>query len=341
MKMKKPIAVILASLMIFSISACGGKTENSSTAVSEETQAAEQEPAKEAAEEAAEQVEVNPITPYEGAYSDENGSGMYILFEAADDIDGVLISIGYPEETAYTYWEITGKIKENVITYEDAYKFSMDWGAPDQDEVSEEQIYSDGTGTMEIAADGSFTWKDDKEDAGKGMVFVWDEEMNSIIAEQMAQMEGEDTLFDDDSQNPAMNWAGPYVDINKKERTMQIISGDAGTSECIVSVTDTPSTDQTISWLMNGVLDQTTMAITYTGAVKKVYAIDAQGNQVSEETVYDNGTGSFVIDDDVQEITWIDDMEDAGNGSVFVFSFDYGEEGAYDAWTGEPAAEAY
>ena len=46
-----------------------------------------------------------------------------------------------------------------------------------------------------------------------------------------------------------------------------------------------------------------------------------------------------MIDDESQTITWIDDKEDAGKGSVFAFQYDYGEIGG-EAWTGEPAAEA-
>ena len=177
---KKLIAIALVSAMMLSAAGCGGKTESAGSASNEPAAAAEAEPGT--AEETAQEPGENPILKYEGAYSDENGSGIYVLFEAADDTDGVNISIGYPEEAAYTYWEITGKIKDNVVTYENGHKFSMDWGTPDQEEVTEEEVYTDGTGSFEISEDAKITWTDNKEDIAKGMVFVWDEEMNAMIA---------------------------------------------------------------------------------------------------------------------------------------------------------------
>ena len=330
---KKLIAIALVSAMMLSAAGCGGKTESAGSASNEPAAAAEAEPGT--AEETAQEPGENPILKYEGAYSDENGSGIYVLFEAADDTDGVNISIGYPEEAAYTYWEITGKIKDNVVTYENGHKFSMDWGTPDQEEMTEEEVYTDGTGSFEISEDAKITWTDNKEDIAKGMVFVWDEEMNAMIAEQM-----EGTEFNySDSQNPSMNWAGPYTDTTRKDRTMLVYSGSEEGTDCMVTITDSPTPETMIDWMMTGEFDLETMSITYTECVKTEYALDADGNITSENKIYEDGTGRFVIDDESQTITWIDDKEDAGKGSVFAFQYDYGEIGG-EAWTGEPAAEA-
>ena len=231
--------------------------------------------------------------------------------------------------------EITGKIKDNVVTYENGHKFSMDWGTPDQEEVTEEEVYTDGTGSFEISEDAKITWTDNKEDIAKGMVFVWDEEMNAMIAEQM-----EGTEFNySDSQNPSMNWAGPYTDTTRKDRTMLVYSGSEEGTDCMVTITDSPTPETMIDWMMTGEFDLETMSITYTECVKTEYALDADGNITSENKIYEDGTGRFVIDDESQTITWIDDKEDAGKGSVFAFQYDYGEISG-EAWTGEPAAEA-
>ncbi|MBE5997878.1 MAG: hypothetical protein E7240_11220, partial [Lachnospiraceae bacterium] len=147
MKLKKLTAIALVFTMVLSMAGCGGKKDAATTEPAEQVSDAEPE------EETASEPEENPILKYEGAYCDDSGKGIYILFEAADEIDGVNISIGYPEETAYTYWEFTGKIKDNVITYENGYKFAQDWGTNEQEEVTEQEIYNDGSGTIEISED--------------------------------------------------------------------------------------------------------------------------------------------------------------------------------------------
>ena len=330
MKMKKLTAIALVSAMMLSVAGCGGKAESTSS-----DPAAAQEQDTEAAGETANEPEENPILKYEGAYCDDGGKGIYMLFEATDEIDGVNISIGYPEETAYTYWEFTGKIKDNVITYENGYKFAQDWGTTDQEEVTEKEIYNDGSGTIEISEDATVTWKDNKEDIAKGMVFVWDEEMNSVIAEQMQGTE----INYYENQNPSLNWAGPYVDMNKKERTMVIYSGSEEGTDCLAVITDTPSPDKMTEWTLTGNFDLETRIISYTGGEKVEYVLDADGNKTSESKVYEDGTGKLLIDEEAQTMLWIDDKEDAGSGSVFTFNYEYGEIGG-EAWTGEPAAEA-
>ena len=107
----------------------------------------------------------------------------------------------------------------------------------------------------------------------------------------------------------------------------------------MVTITDSPTPETMIDWMMTGEFDLETMSITYTECVKTEYGLDADGNITSENKIYEDGTGRFVIDDESQTITWIDDKEDAGKGSVFAFQYDYGEIGG-EAWTGEPAAEA-
>ena len=65
------------------------------------------------------------------------------------------------------------------------------------------------------------------------------------------------------------------------------------------------------------------MTIEYTGCRKAACYLDKNGNVVSEENEYEDGTGRFVINEADQSITWTDDAEDAGKDLVFTFSFDY------------------
>ena len=159
--------------------------------------------------------------------------------------------------------------------------------------------------------------------------------MNSLMQESDEIAEE----YLDGGENPSLNWAGYYADTNHKERMMLIESGSEGTNACTVTVTDTPTPEQMVKWTAVGEFDEETMAIRYTNCVKTECQLDADGKTVSEKTVYDNGTGSFVIDHEEQTITWTDDMEDAGNGSLFTFSYFTGE-GAGEFGTDEPAEEA-
>lgn len=340
MKMKKLIALVMASVMVLTAAGCGAKTESTSGTAADANKEQNSGEEQGQAEETGAQGDV--ITPADivGIYSDENDRDFYLGIDATDKPDEVAVFIGCQEGTIGSSWEMYGKISGNMITYENAVKTTLDQGGPEVEIVKTEEVYTDGTGTIEILKDSttgdvSFIWKDDKEDAGKGKLFVWDNEMNSLMQESDAIAEE----YLDGGENPTLNWAGYYADTNHKERMMLIESGSEGTNACTVTVTDTPSPEQMVKWTAVGEFDEESMAILYTNCVKTECQLDADGKTVSEKTVYDNGTGSFVIDPEEQTITWTDDLEDAGNGSLFTFSYFTGE-GAGEFGTDEPTEEA-
>ena len=341
MRMKKLIALAIASVMVLTAAGCGAKTESApgtvDTKQEEQNSSEEQDKTEEAAAQDGGEITVDDLL---GIYSDETRGDFYLGIDGTDNPDEVFIFIGCQEGTIGSSWEMYGKLNGNVISYEKAVKTTLDQGDANQETVKTEEVYSDGTGTIEILKDSatgdiSFIWKDDKEDAGKGILFVWDNEMNSLMQESDdiagAYLDGE--------ENPTLNWAGYYADSNHKERMMLIESGSEGTNTCTVTVTDTPSPEQMVKWTATGEFDEETMTIRYTDCIKTEYQLDANGKPASENTVYNNGTGSFVIDQEEQTITWTDDMEDAGNGSVFAFSYFTGE-GAGEFGTDEPTEEA-
>lgn len=199
--------------------------------------------------------------------------------------------------------------------------------APNEDNPEEsvdETIYDDGTGYFEFTSDKKVIWKDDKEDAGNGIVFVWDEELNQQIQDFM------DSMFSD-TQNPIMNWIGPYIDSSHKDFSMFIDTGAEDTNGCTVTVTQLTDVNQTTTWTMEGVFNEETLAIDYTGCVKSKNKLGNQSEVICSETVYEDGTGRFVINDTDQSITWEDDKEDAGKDLIFTFDMDYeGDEGFFE-----------
>lgn len=330
MMIKKMIAIVLAAVMLLSAAGCGAKTEKpqnetaETETTTEQSESTEAEPAEQTAEAPAQKAQ-NPILDYAGAYSDENGAQVYLLFEAWDEENSVNIQTAYSGEETYTYWEMIGRIEGNTVTYENGCKYSID-----RSTAEEETIYEDGTGTFTISADKKVTWKDDKEDAGKDVVFAWDEELNQQLRDQM-----EGTF-----QNPIMNWAGGYADKNNKSRTMTIESGSEDQSDGTITVKESTGLEQMTTWTMGVLFNEEAASMDYSSCVKKVIALDADGKPVSEETLYEDGTGSFAINTEDQTITWIDDKENAGEGSLFVFRYEYGETGEDDGATDEAAEEA-
>ena len=329
MKMKKIMATVLAAAVVCSMAGCGatGPAAASDSAAAETAAAAEEEAlGDELIEEDLDEdydleevdTSTNTITPYEGAYTDEANGEVSLFLQAVDSTDGVSVSVGVNQEDGtLAYWEMYGNFDGSRITYTDGLKMIEKMSEKNPDEIEDETIYEDGTGYFEISKDKKVTWVDEKEDSGNGLVFVWDEEMNQQIQEMM------DMCADDGGQNPMMNWTGPYIDTGNKDFTMFIEAGAEDTSDCTVTITQETGLNQATNWYIEGALDTDTMTIEYTGCRKAAGYLDKNGNVVSEENEYEDGTGRLVINEEDQSITWTDDVEDAGKGLSFTFSFDY------------------
>lgn len=300
------------------------------TQETQETEKTQEAPAQDTSAEAKESTSANPIAEYVGVYTAKDNENFNLLIEAADDADMVKVSVVLSDpEQPYTYWELYGSVDGSMkISYSDGGKFEIQLN--DQGEPEDVMLYDDGTGTIQISPEGSITWKDDKEDAGKDAVFVWNEELSQQVREQMAQA-------DDDvaaSQNSTMNWAGPYKDTNNLSRTMMIQSGEEGTNKCTITVKDELEGNEAVIWTMDGEFNEETMTIEYENCVKKKGHLSENTEDNTdvpfaaklddEEVLYDVGTGRFVIHEENSTLTWEDDMEDEGKESSFVFSFDYG-----------------
>ena len=280
--MKMKVLVTAAAALTIAISAIGCSNQQTAApaadegasqaapAQTQETQETETEktqeaPAQDTSAEAKESTSANPIAEYVGVYTAKDNENFNLLIEAADDADMVKVSVVQSDpEKPYTYWELYGSVDSSMkISYSDGGKFEIQLN--DQNEPEDVMLYDDGTGTIQITPEGSITWNDDKEDAGKDVVFVWNEELSQQVREQMAQA-------DDDvaaSQNSTMNWAGPYKDTNNLSRTMMIQPGEEGTNKCTITVKDELEGNEAVIWTMDGEFNEETMTIEYENCVKK------------------------------------------------------------------------
>ena len=181
MKKISILAAVMAAAITVSMTGCGSGTAPAQSEPEEKApEAVTVEEVSEPVEENTETDTQNPVMNYVGAYSDEGGQKYSLFIEATDGVDGVMINIGRlsDDENDYWAWTMSGKIKDNVITYSDAVQIYESDDPESENGVIHEEVYTDGTGTFEITEDKKITWKDDKENAGEGLVFVWNQELS-------------------------------------------------------------------------------------------------------------------------------------------------------------------
>ena len=113
-------AAVMAAIAV-SVTGCGSKPATAEPAAEpvQEQEAPVAETAAPAAEAVPEEEDTqNPVMNFVGVYSDKD-SGFSLFIEPTDGVDGAHISVGHTSEdgTEYKAWEITGRFKDNVITY--------------------------------------------------------------------------------------------------------------------------------------------------------------------------------------------------------------------------------
>lgn len=266
-----------------------------------------------------EEFSTNPVLKLAGPYMDENGADYHLAIEAIDSGTGALVEIYTNiDDYSFAYWQMFGQYneKDGTITYTDGEKKIIKEDEA-SGENSEETVYEDGTGVLTIK-DNKISWKDDKEDAGKDLVFVWDQE----TADYMAQIEEAENSAGDD--NSLMVWMGPYEDRKDGSLSMFIDSSENENADGKIVITKTEGDKQT-EWMMDCTYDEATMTIEYKNCVKSEHAY-ANGEAAAEQKIlYEDGSGKLMINENEDEeyITWIDDKENAGEGVEFIFSFEF------------------
>ena len=111
----------------------------------------------------------NPVMNFVGEYQCERANAKVECF----GYDEALVNIdwgGSAWETAH--WTIIGPLDTETLTisYEGAGKSILTYGE-DGEIANQEDVYGDGTGTITINADGTFTWHEDQSEYGTDMVF--------------------------------------------------------------------------------------------------------------------------------------------------------------------------
>ena len=338
------LAAVMAAAITVSMTGCGGTAPA-------QTEPEEKAPEAVTAEEIPEAVDAesdtqNPAMNYVGAYSDENGKGYSLLIQATDGVDSVMVSVGHTSEDGFDYsaWQMNGKIKDNVITYSNALRVDESYDPESENGVTQEEVYTDGTGTFEISDDKKITWKDDKENEGEGLVFAWDQELNDKLQQMIEQNQDEDTTS---VGMTAMDWAGDYVDQSDENTTM-VMEVQEDSSAIKFTITKKGEGDQALTWTMTGDYNPDEASAAYTDCEKKDVRLDEVGEVVSGDTIYSDGSGSFKFDAESMTITWKDDKEDAGKDVVFVLNLNAsgsdegngeGSDGGYELLEGETLDE--
>ena len=118
----------------------------------------------------------------------------------------------------------------------------------------------------------------------------------------------------DDGQNPVMNFIGIYA---LDRASIEVAADD--TDNALFTVHWASSAAEFTEWTMSGKLDTETLTVAYDNCVKKNYVFGEDGEVKSEETAYENGTGTITFVDDGESLglTWNDDQEHVADDTVF------------------------
>ena len=145
-------------------------------------------------------------------------------------------------------------------------------------------------------------------------------------------------VFEEDPnwQNPVMNFIGEYQ-CDRAHASVECFGFD----EAWITIEWGSSAQEMTRWIIVGRLDTDTLTIDYSGAGKAQLVYDEGGEVKSEETVYDDGTGTIAFHED-GSFTWHEDQSEDGRDLVFVWTpaADDGSISLANPWTEADSAEA-
>ena len=119
---------------------------------------------------------------------------------------------------------------------------------------------------------------------------------------------------DPDWQHPVMNFAGEYQ-CGRAHATVDCFSYD----EAWITIDWGSSASELTRWIIVGRLDTDTLTITYDGASKANLVYDEEGEVESEESVYDDGTGTITFLED-GSFVWHDDQSEYEEDMTFTWA---------------------
>ena len=141
--------------------------------------------------------------------------------------------------------------------------------------------------------------------------------LSVLAAAPVLASEGE-ASFQEDGQNPVMNFIGDYG-----YATGTINVSCTGKSDAAFKVTWRSSAAEYNDWEMSGTLDTDTLTVTYENCVKTYVLFNENGEIEKRETEYVDGTGSITFLDEpgLIGLTWKDDQEDIAGDAVFTYIY--------------------
>lgn len=114
-----------------------------------------------------------------------------------------------------------------------------------------------------------------------------------------------------DWQNPVMNFIGEY----QSDRAHALVECfDA--EDAWITIDWAGSASETAHWDIVGRLDTDSLTIEYSGCMKSVIVYDADGEILSQEAEYEDGTGTITFHDD-GTFTWHEDQAEEDRDLVF------------------------
>ena len=122
--------------------------------------------------------------------------------------------------------------------------------------------------------------------------------------------------YEEDGQNPVMNFTGPYV----CGRARAMVEAE-GSEDARVTITWGGSAWDEAEWVMSGWFDPETLTMEYDNCVRTDRVYDASGAATSEATVFEGGTGRIAFSNEDLTFTWEDDQSEYEEPLVFEWSF--------------------
>ena len=137
-----------------------------------------------------------------------------------------------------------------------------------------------------------------------------DEPQITVVLDESADFVA---VFEEDAgwQNPVMNFVGEY----QSGRAHALVECQ-GMDEAFITIDWGSSAWESTRWLISGKLDLETLRISYEGCSKTNLVYDENGELKSQETVYEDGTGTITFNDD-GTFTWHEDQSESGEDLVF------------------------
>lgn len=152
-----------------------------------------------------------------------------------------------------------------------------------------------------------------------GSVFVkWTKDGEDFSTDPMITVSLDESadftaVFEEDPnwQNPVMNFVGEY----QCDRAHAVVEC-FGNTEAWITIQWGGSASELAQWDILGRLDTETLTIEYSGCTKSIIVYDENGDVVSQEPEYEDGTGTIVFNED-GTFTWHEDQSVYGEDMVF------------------------